>query len=62
VLDAIPFEYNRLLINLYANIHNIMLCCLCETPLLACLTGGRDTDREKTKERLRKVPSRRLNT
>ena len=39
------FESSRLLINLYAKLHKIMLCTVSETPLLAwsCLTGRGDT-------------------
>ena len=35
MLDAISSERCTLLINLYAKVHNFMLCCLGETPLLA---------------------------
>jgi hypothetical protein len=39
------FESSRLLINLYAKLHKIMLCTVSETPLLAwsCLTGRGDS-------------------
>jgi hypothetical protein len=32
VLDAISYERCTLLINLYAKVHNFMLCCPCEPP------------------------------